>query len=67
MEDELAIVKLSFFSYLASIFQPFLAKYQIQAPMIPYRYSDIVNLIRSLMQIFVKHDIIDGCMSGQDL
>ena len=34
VEDELATVKLSFFSYLASIFQPFLAKYQTQVPMI---------------------------------
>ena len=30
-------------------------------------YSDIVKLIRSLMQIAVKHDIIDGSMPGQDL
>ena len=67
VEHELATVKLSFFSYLTSTFQPFLAKYQTQAVMIPYMYSDIVKLIRSLMQIVVKHDIIDGCMSGQDL
>ena len=66
VEDELTTVKLIFFSYLASIFQPFLEKYQTQAPMIPYMYSDVVNLIRSLMQIVVKHDIIDGCMSGQN-
>ena len=30
-------------------------------------YSDIVELIRTLMQIVVKHDIIDGSISGQDL
>ena len=30
-------------------------------------YSDIVKLIRSLMQNVVKHDVIDGCMSGKDL
>ena len=28
--------------------------------MIPYMYSDIVRLIRSLMQIVVNNDIIDG-------
>ena len=38
-----------------------------QAPMIPYMYSDIAKLIRSLTQIVVMHDIIDGCMPGQDL
>ena len=35
--------------------------------MIPYMYFDIVKLIRSQMQIVVKHDIVDGCVSGQDL
>ena len=38
-----------------------------QVPMIPYMYSDIEKLIRSLMQIVMKHDIIDDCMPGQDL
>ena len=67
VQDELTTVKLSFFSYLASIFQP-LAKYQTQSPMmILYLYSDIVKLIRSLMKIAVKHNIIDGSMFGQDL
>ena len=46
-----------------------MAKYQTQAPVIPYMYyeADIMRLIRSLMQIVVRHDIIDGCMFGQDL
>ena len=60
VEDELTTVKPSFFGYLASIFQPFLEKYQSQVPTIPYMYSDLVKLIRSLMQIAVKHDIIDA-------
>ena len=67
VEDELTTVKLSFFRYLASIFQPYLAKYQTLTPVVPYMYSDIVKLIRSLMQIVMKHDFIDGCISGQDL
>ena len=67
IEDELTTVKFSFFGYLTSIFQPFLAKYQTLAQMIPYTYSDIVKLIRSLMQVVVKHGIIDGCMFDQDL
>ena len=50
-----------------SMFQPFLAKYQPHAPMIPYMCFDIVKLIKSLTQIVVKHDIKDGSMSDQDL
>ena len=50
-----------------SMFQPFLAKYQPHAPMIPYMCFDIVKLIKSLTQIVVEHDIKDGSMSDQDL
>ena len=35
--------------------------------MIPCMYSDIVKLIRSLMQIVLRDGVIDGCMFGQDL
>ena len=67
VEDELRTMTMSFSSNLTSMFQHFLAKYQTQAPMIPYMYFDIVKLIRSMTQIVVKHDIKDGCMSSQDL
>ena len=63
VEDELTTVKLSFFSYFASL----LLKYQTKESMIPYMYADIVNLVRSVLQIVVKQDIIDGYASGQDL
>ena len=44
VNDPLTPVKLNFFSYFASIFQPFLMKYQTDKPMIPYLHSDIVKL-----------------------
>ena len=51
VDDELYPVKLSFFSYFASIFEPFLRKYQTRDPMIPYLYNDIIRLLHSILQV----------------
>ena len=67
VEDNLTIVKLNVFSYLASLFHPFLKKYQTEKPMIPYMYQDLVQLLHNVLQIVVKQEIIDKCTSGQSL
>ena len=46
VEDFLAQAELSFFSYFISLLVPILVKYQTQNPMLPYLYTDIVNLFR---------------------
>ena len=46
VEDNLTEPKLTFFSYFVSLFLPILVKYQTQNPMLPYLYTDIVNLFR---------------------
>ena len=40
VDDSLTMVKLSCFSFFASLFQPFLLKYQTNNPMMPYLYPD---------------------------
>ena len=67
VKDPLTTVKLSFFSFLASLFKPFLLKYQTRKPMIPYFYHDLVSMFRSVLQLVVKEDVLQKCASGQDL
>ena len=42
----LMIPKLQFFTYFASVLEPFLRLYQTDAPMIPFMYFDIKNLVK---------------------
>ena len=65
VEDPLTTAKLNFFSYIASILQPFLAKYQTPKPMIPYLYGDLSKVYRSLLDVIVKEDLLEDCNGYQ--
>ena len=59
--------KLGFFSFFASIFQPFLVKYQSKVPMLPFLYTDLSQLLRSVLTLVVKEDVLQACSSGLQL
>ena len=46
--------------------QPFLELYQNDFPMIPYMSDDIINIVKTLMKLFIKADVVDSC-SYKDL
>jgi len=56
--DKLAVAKISFFTSVGSMCEPFLRRYQTAAPMAPFLYDDIAHLLRSLMTRFVKKSLI---------
>ena len=49
LEDPFTEVKIRVFSFIASKMEPFLKKYQTDSPMIVYMYSDLKDLIKSLL------------------
>ena len=61
LADDLIPAKLKFFCFIAEIVKPFLTKYQTDKPMVPYLYHDIVRIIRRLMQLIVKPEILNKC------
>ena len=52
--DDLIPAKLSFFSYIASLLQPFLKKYQSIKPLIPFMYDDLSKIVKKLLTIILK-------------
>ena len=63
VEDELLVAKLSSFSYIASLLQPYLTKYQTDDPMLPFLGKDLEGLHRSLLLLVIKPDALDKCES----
>ena len=55
--------KVAFFSYVAGIFQPFLTKCQSDKPMIPFLYSDLLKLVKSVLCLVLKLDVVNPCSS----
>ena len=64
--DDLIPAKLEIFCFITEIVKPFLTKYQTDKPMVPYLYHDIVRIIRRLMQLIVKPEILDKCSTFLD-
>ena len=67
VEDDLTTTKLSFFCFVASKLQLFLVKYQTDNPMIPFLYEDLTSLVRDLMKIIIKKEVLENALSGKKL
>ena len=64
--NDLIPAKLKLFCFIIEIVKPFLIKYQTDKPLVPYLYHDIVRIIRRLMQLIVKPEILDKCSTFLD-
>ena len=65
--DVLTVAKLEFFSYVASIVEPFLKCYQTDKPMVPFLYFDLKTLITSLLKLFIKETVISEAKTASQL
>ena len=54
------VARLNFFSYVAGFFKPFLKSYQSNSPMIPYLYTDLSELVKKFLQLFIRADVINA-------
>ena len=53
--------KLTFFSFIASLLQPYLKSYQTNQPMLPFMYGDLEKMFRNLLELFVQPDELVKC------
>ena len=58
VKDSLKLLKLDFFSFIASLMEPYLHAYQTDKPMMP---------LTNLLKLFVKPEVIDKCTSPKQL
>ena len=65
--DPLYPAKLKFFSFFASMLEPYLHLYQTDKPMLPYMCDDLTKLITNVLSLIVKESVISSCKTGLDL
>ena len=58
-EDPLTVTKLEFFISVAKQRQPFLLKFQTDAPMAPFLGQSLKDLLLTLMGRFIKKDVLE--------
>lgn len=56
--DAFISAKTQFFISIASVIEPFLRKYQTNSPMVPFMYNDLGSCVRTLMNRFVKKEVL---------
>ena len=64
VNDKFILPKFHFFSFFGSIFKPFLSKYHIRWPMVLFMYDDLKNLVKSILQFYIKKSFIDSSSNG---
>ncbi|KAF3854298.1 hypothetical protein F7725_022353 [Dissostichus mawsoni] len=58
VQDDLFEAKLNFFLMVAREVTPFLKLYQTDKPMLPFMSEDLSNILRSLMEKFIKPSVM---------
>ena len=61
VKNELSLARLQFLNYLAGIFEPFLKLYQTDASILLHINGDLLELIKSILRIFIKSEAIEAC------
>ena len=61
VKDPLIVAKLNFFSFLAGHLLPYLTSYQSQKPMISFLHSNLQQLVKELLSLTIKSELIDKC------
>ncbi|XP_046596578.1 uncharacterized protein LOC124294615 isoform X1 [Neodiprion lecontei] len=67
MKDKFMRAKLAFFQTIAAEVEPFLTAYQTEQPMVPYLYTDLNEIIISIMGRFVKEEVLEQSTSVCDV
>lgn len=65
--DSMFLAKLQFFISIAKQLQPFLNKFQADAPMVPFLAEELHSLISALLARFIKPDVIANAKSAAKL
>ena len=67
LDDPLVIAKLHFFSYVASIVEPFLKQFQSDKLMILFLSFELKIIITCLLEIIVQPEFIESCKCARQV
>ena len=67
MQDPFMISKLMFFSFICGLVEPYLKVFQSNCPMLPFIYSEVKSVIKSLLSLIIKSSVIEKSKTATDL
>ena len=67
LNDKLIPAKLKFFIFIASLFEPFLLKYQSGRPMLPFLHDYLLKLVKKVILLITKPNLVHACSTVTEL
>ena len=67
VQDLLTVPKLEYFYFIASKLRPFLTFFQSEDPLLPFLHGFLVDVIKSLLELFMKTSVVDSIAVLPDL
>ena len=61
--NPLVPAKMHFFWFVAGIFEPYLTRFQTDAPMVPFMFDELSAIFKKLVGLIFKKDAIDNAQS----
>ena len=65
--DKFMPLKMQFFRFLAKKLKPFLLQFQSDKPMVPFLSDSLEELLRSLMKVIVKPEVLEEASTALSL
>ena len=65
--DKFMLLKMQFFRFLAKKLKPFLLQFQSDKPMVPFLSDSLEELLRSLMKVIVKQEVLEEASTALSL
>lgn len=56
--DKFFVAQLEFLKFFCGLIQPFLKKYQTSEPVLPFMPSDLKDVLRNVLKLFVKNAVV---------
>jgi hypothetical protein len=67
VKDPLFVTKLHFFKCISDAIKPFFCRYLTNVPMMPFMEEDLVNLLQSLLNRFIRKDHVASLSTSSQL
>jgi len=60
LDEKFLQARLAFFQTLALDVEPFLKSFQSDEPLVPYLYTDLINVLKMVFSRFIKQEVLDN-------
>lgn len=67
LKDDFLVAKLQFMLTITTVLEPFLRFFQSNKPLLPFLYTDLMSMLKSIMKRFIISSVLDSATTSSEL